>query len=54
MASPGSCATCWRHTAADRIAGTNRRAVAAVPMADIAAWHIGKILDAPDMMPAFD
>jgi glycosyltransferase involved in cell wall biosynthesis len=40
--------------AADRIAATNRRAVAAVPMSDIAAWHIAKILDAPDMMPAFD
>ncbi|MEO0545028.1 MAG: glycosyltransferase [Pseudomonadota bacterium] len=40
--------------AADRIARSNRSAVAAIPMADIAAWHLGKILETPDMMPVFE
>jgi glycosyltransferase involved in cell wall biosynthesis len=39
--------------AAEQIARANSEAVAAVPMADIAAWHVGKILRAPSIMPVF-
>jgi len=39
--------------AADRIALANRRAVDAIPMSEIAAWHVAKLLDAPGTLPSF-
>lgn len=38
---------------ADRIAQANRAAVAAVPMADIAAWHVTKLFAPEQGLPAF-
>ena len=40
-------------TGAERIAQSNRRAVDAIPMADIAAWHVAKLFDAPETVPQF-
>ncbi|MCU4655221.1 glycosyltransferase [Roseibacterium sp. SDUM158016] len=38
---------------AERIARANRRAVEAIPMADIAAWHVAKLFEAPADVPSF-
>jgi glycosyltransferase involved in cell wall biosynthesis len=38
---------------AERIAQANRRAVEAVPMTDIAAWHVAKLFNAPAATPSF-
>lgn len=38
---------------AERIAEANRRAVDAIPMADIAAWHLAKLFDALEVAPGY-
>jgi glycosyltransferase involved in cell wall biosynthesis len=38
---------------AERIAQANRRAVDAIPMTDIAAWHVAKLFCSPADMPNF-
>jgi glycosyltransferase involved in cell wall biosynthesis len=38
---------------AERIAQANRQAVDAIPMSDIAAWHVAKLFDTPEVLPSF-